>query len=390
MGKSIVIGNVRGIAIKVHPSFLLVIPWTVVNWGYFGGNGLPGVLFGAVLMTLLFTFVLLHELGHSFAAQHYGIAVRDITLLPIGGVARIEQLPLEPQREIAIALAGPAVNLGIAALFGPPVILIAAAHRFTNPFQIVTLLTDVSPSGFISYLFFTNVSLVLFNLLPAFPMDGGRVFRAFLSFFVPRLTATRLAVGLGQGFAVALAVLGLAIQVPSLLLVAIFIIIAAFSEGTAVRVEDTLRKLKVGQFILWDLGGVNEHHPLSYALRGGPRDVAVVNSDRRVVGMLWRHELMQALNGGASRHRTVRELMDAEASVADVDDTIYDVQQRMIATGRWAIPITENGYYRGIFTSERFWYVYRHVTRRPWLDWRARLWRLVGLIAFRRTRFGSR
>lgn len=390
MGKSIVIGNVRGIAIKVHPSFLLVLPWTILNWGYFGGNGILGILFGVVLMTLLFTFVLLHELGHSFAAQHYGVAVRDITLLPIGGVARIEQLPVQPQREIIIALAGPMVNLAIAALFAPPVMLITAAHHFTNPFQSITLLTDISPSGFIFYLFFTNVSLVLFNLLPAFPMDGGRVFRAFLSFFLPRLTATRLAVGVGQGFAIALAVLAIAIQAPSLLLVAIFIVIAAFSEGTAVRVEDTLRKLKVGQFILWDLGGVNENHPLTYALRGGPRDVAVVNSDGRVVGMLWRHEVMQALNGGASRHRTVRELMDAEASVADVDDTIYDVQQRMIATGRWAIPITEGGYYRGIFTSERFWYVYRHVTRRPWLDWRTRLWRIVGLNAFRRSRFGSR
>ncbi len=390
MGKSIVIGNVRGIAIKVHPSFLLVIPWTILNWGYFGGNGVGGVFFGAILMTLLFTFVLLHELGHSFAAQYYGIGVRDITLLPIGGVARIEQIPLQPGREIVIALAGPSVNLAIAALFAPPVVLIAAAHRFTTPLQLITLLTEVSPSGFIFYLFFANISLVLFNLLPAFPMDGGRVLRAFLSFFAPRLTATRVAVGVGQSFAVALAVLGLAAQVPSLLIIAVFIVVAAFTEGTAVRVEDTLKKLKVGQFMLWDLGGVNENHPLPYALRGGPRDVAVINNDGRVVGMLWRHEVMQALNGGAIRYRTVRELMDAEATVAEMDDTIYDVQQRMIATGRWAIPIVENGQYRGIFTGERFWYVYRHVTRRPWLDWRARLLRLAELIGFRRARFGSR
>ena len=163
----------------------------------------------------------------------------------------------------------------------------------------------------------------------------------------------------------------MAIQAPSLILVAIFVVAAAFIEGTAVRVEDTMRKLKVGQFILWDMGGVNENHSLPYALRGGPRDVAVVNQDGRVLGMLWRHEVMQALNGGASRYRTVRELMDAEATIADVDDTVYDVQQRMVATGRWAIAVTENGYYRGIFTSERFWHVYRHVTRRPWLDARA-------------------
>lgn len=390
MGKSVVIGNVRGIAIKVHPSFLLVIPWTILNWGYFGGNGVSGIAFGAVLMTLLFTFVLLHELGHSFAAQYYGIGVRDITLLPIGGVARIEQIPMQPGREIAIALAGPSVNLGIAALFAPPVVWIAGANQFTSPLQVIALLTEVSPSGFIFYLFFANLSLVLFNLLPAFPMDGGRILRAFLSFFAQRLTATRLAVAIGQIFAIALVILGLAARVPSLLLIAVFIVVAAFTEGTAVRVEATLRKLRVGQFMLWDLGGVNENHPLPYALRGGPRDVAVVNNDGRVVGMLWRHEVMQALNGGAIRYRTVRELMDAEATVAEMDETIYDVQQRMITTGRWAIPIVENGQYRGIFTGERFWYVYRHVTRRPWLDWRSRLLRLMDLIVLRGPRYGNR
>jgi Zn-dependent protease len=390
VGRSLVIGRVRGIEIKMHPTFLLVLPWTVLNWGYFGGHGILGVGFGLILMTLLFAFVVLHELGHSFMALHYGIGVRDITLLPIGGVARIEQLPVEPRREIAIALAGPAVNLGIAALFAPPVALIAAANRVTHPIELLGYLTDMSPTGFILYLFFTNVTLVLFNLLPAFPMDGGRVLRAFLSFFAARLTATRLAVGLGQLIGIALAVFGFVIGAPSLILVALFVVVAAFIEGTAVRVEDTMRKLKVGQFILWDLGGVNEHHPLPYALRGGPRDVAVVNADGRVVGMLWRHEVMQALNGGAGRHRTVRELMDAGATVADVDDTVYDVQQRMVATGRWAIPVTENGCYRGIFTSERFWHVYRTVSRRPWLEARARLFRLIEAIAFRRARLGSR
>jgi predicted transcriptional regulator len=106
--------------------------------------------------------------------------------------------------------------------------------------------------------------------------------------------------------------------------------------------------------------------------------------------MLWRHEVMQALNGGASRVRTVRELMDTEATVADVSDSVYNVQQRMVATGRWAIPITEEGRYKGIFTSERFWHVYRNVSRRPWLDVRTRLWRAFETIAQRRTRFGSR
>ncbi len=390
MGKSLVIGQVRGIEIKIHPSFLLVLPWTAINWGYFGGYGLAGVGFGLILMGLLFAFVVLHELGHSFVALHYGVGVRDITLLPIGGVARIEQIPLSPLREIAIALAGPAVNLVIAILFIPPVLLITVANGLHNPFALIYYLTDISPTGFILYLFFTNVTLVLFNLLPAFPMDGGRVLRAFLNLFTTRLLATRIAVAIGQGIAVLIAVFAIMEQIPTLFLVSVFVIFAAYSEGAAVRVEDTLRKLTVGQFILWDLGGVNEQHPLPYALRGGPRDVAVVNNDGRVLGMLWRHEVMQALNGGASRNRTVKELMDRDASVADVSDTVYDVQQRMVATGRWAMPITENGYYRGIFTSERFWHVYRNVSRRPWLDLRMRAGKLVSSLWQRRSRVGNR
>ncbi len=386
MWKSLVVGRVRGIEIKVHPTFLLVVPWVILNWGYFGGYGPLGVAFGMVLVILLFAFVLLHELGHCFVALHYGVGVRDITLLPIGGVARIEQLPSEPGREIAIALAGPAVNLAIAILFAPPVALIALGNGVDHPLALIPLLMDTSPSGFILYLFFTNVTLVLFNLIPAFPMDGGRVLRAIFSLFTARLTATRIAVGVGQVFAALLIILGIASRTPSLILIALFVIVAAFAEGTAVRVEETMRKLKVGQFILWDMGGIGEHHPLTYALRGGPRDIAVVSPEGRVVGMLWRHELMQALNGGASRYRTVRELMDAGVVVADVDDTIYEVQQRMVATGRWAMPITENGLYRGIFTNDRFWHVYRNVNQRPWLEFRARCLRLIAALAAQRAR----
>lgn len=377
MGKSLVIGQVRGIEIKVHPTFLLVVPWIVYNWGYNGGYGAIGIAFGVLLMLLLFTFVVLHELGHSFAALRYGVAVRDITLLPIGGVARIEQLPVEPGRELAIALAGPAVNFVIALLFAPPVLLIAAARGVSNPLELLGIITDITPAGFIVYLFFTNVMLVAFNMLPAFPMDGGRVLRALLSFFLSRLSATRIAVGLGQLLGLLLCIFGVTMRGPSLLLVGLFVIVAAYYEGTAVRVEDTMRKLRVGQFILWDMGGIGEHHPLPYALRGGPRDVAVVNGEGRVLGMLWRHELMQALNGGASRFRTVGELMDTEAGIADVDDTVYDVQRRMIDSGRRALPVTENGHYRGIFTSDRFWHLYQHIARRPWLDLRARVQRLV-------------
>lgn len=373
MWKSITIGRVWGIEIKAHPSVVLVVPWVAFNWGRGDGGGLSGVAFGLILMVLLFAFVVLHELGHCYAAIHFGVQVRDITLFPIGGVARIEHLPEDPGREITIAMAGPAVNFGIALLFAPPVAWIAHARGVVNPLELLGIVSDLSASGFIVYLFFTNVMLVLFNLLPAFPMDGGRVLRAALTYFSGRLLATRIAAGLGQALGALLCAIGTFAWIPSLIVIGIFIITAAYFETTAVRVEHSFRKMRVGQFILWDLGGIAEHHPLTYALRGGPRDVAVVNGDGRVLGMLWRHDVMQALNGGASRHRTVGELMDTAAARADVDDTIYDVQQRMQLSGQHALPVTENGLYRGIFTNDRLWHVYGHVARRPWHSVRTRI-----------------
>ncbi|MGN6700473.1 MAG: site-2 protease family protein, partial [Thermomicrobiales bacterium] len=137
MGRSLVIGRVRGIDIKVHPTFLLVLPWVALNWGYLGGYGVAGAGFGLVLVLILFAFVVLHELGHSLLALHYGVGVRDITLLPIGGVARIEQLPVDPWREIALALAGPAVHFVIALLVCPPVLLIASAQGASNPLELL-------------------------------------------------------------------------------------------------------------------------------------------------------------------------------------------------------------------------------------------------------------
>lgn len=375
MWKSVTIGRVRGIEIKAHPSVGFVVPWVAYNWGLGEGGGLVSVIFGLILMVLLFAFVVLHELGHSFAALRFGVRVRDITLLPIGGVATIENLPEDPGREITIALAGPAVNLAIALLFAPPVAWLAYARGDTDPLHLLGIVSDLSPSGFIVYLFFTNVMLVVFNLVPAFPMDGGRVLRAVLTYFTGRLTATRVAAGLGQALGALFCAVGVLNWTPSLILIGVFIITAAYFEATAVRVEHSFRQMRVGQFIVWDLGGIAEHHPVTFALRGGPRDVAVVNADGRVLGMLWRHEVMQALNGGASRHRTVGEIMDTGAARADIDDTIYDVQQRMQSSGQHALPVTDHGIYRGIFTNDRLWHVYSHVARRPWHEVRARLLR---------------
>ncbi len=205
--------------------------------------------------------------------------------------------------------------------------------------------------------------IVLFNLLPAFPLDGGRVLRAGLSAVVGREPGTRVAAIVGQALALGLAVLGLWLRIFTLPLIALFVAVVAQAEWRAVRLEGAMRRLRVGQFALWDMGGIAPHHPLTYALRGGPRDVAVTDNGR-VVGMLWRNQLLRALHGGASG-RTVADVMDTEVVTADVDDSVYDVQQRMNQLNRWAFPVIEDGQYRGIFTADRFVHVYRQLAPSP-------------------------
>jgi Zn-dependent protease len=359
VGRSLRLGMVRGIVINVHPSFALVLLWVLYQWGISAGAGVAGMLFGTLVLLAVFACVLLHELAHALVALRYGLRVRDITLLPIGGVARIEQTALLPKAEAAIALAGPVLNLLIAALLAPFVILVAAMRDADNPLSVILYANELSPAGFLLYLWVANILLAVFNLLPAFPMDGGRVLRAWLSTYRTRLTATRVAVAVGQVMAVALAIGGVLVGDYLMPLVSAFILFAAWTEGRHVRIEATLRRLEVGQFALWDAGGVGPDEPLSHAIKGGPRDL-VVTQGSTVVGMLWRSEILKHLND-AQRGMVVRDLMDRRFNAVEAGDSVYDVHLWMQAADRTAVPVVIESKYRGIFTSERLAHVYAYL-----------------------------
>ncbi|MDP9365883.1 MAG: site-2 protease family protein [Chloroflexota bacterium] len=365
---SLTLGRVRDVEVKLHPTFGLVVLWALYSYG----ADLPGLaaagaaLFGLLLVCLVFACVLLHELGHSFMAMHYGHRVRDVTLSVIGGVARIEYFPTRPASEMMIALAGPAVNLAILVALLPPLLLYGVLSGFDAPGDYLAALAafDVSAGGLLLGLFYANALIAIFNLLPAFPMDGGRILRAALSLLVGREAGTRTAVLVGQALAVAFAVaslvwLGNVVAV----LIAVFVVVMAQAEGRAVRLEGAMRRLRVGQFALWDMGGIAPGRRLTDALRGGPRDVAVTDGGR-VVGMLWRHELLHELRGGG-HHLTVGDVMDPDVVTAGVDESVYDVQQRMNRLNRWAIPVVEDGLYRGLFTADRFVHVYHQIAPFP-------------------------
>lgn len=210
------LGRVAGIDIDIHVTFLLLLAWVGLS-RLFTGYGLDGALFSVALMGIVFGVVVLHELGHALAARRFGIATRNITLYLIGGVARLARMPQKPGQELAVALAGPAVNLVLAVLSG--LLLLEWSHAL------------------LGWFFTINVVLLGFNLLPAFPMDGGRVLRALLAMRMPRLRATETAVRVGRWMAVLLGVAGLFGNF-SLLLIALFVWFSGGAELAMVRRQE--------------------------------------------------------------------------------------------------------------------------------------------------------
>ena len=366
MRKSFAVARFHGVEVRLHPTFVLVFLWVLIDWRRFGFAAGPSVLvFTAGLVVLVFACVLVHEFGHVFMARQRGVHVHDVSLSAVGGVARMEQLPEDdPRSEILIAMAGPVANLALAAAIAPVILAAGVSSGFSNVEHYARTVFQPSPVGLLTTLFYANFLLLVSNLLPAFPMDGGRVFRAGLSAVLGRQTATRVAVGVGIALAMLLLMYSVfVLQSVVLALVAIFIAVVALAEDRAVRLESTLKRMRVGQFALWDMGGIAPDQPLAYALRGGPRDMVVTNGGK-VVGMLWRNRLLAEIGAGV-RERTVEDVMEPGVPTLDVDASIYDVQRLMADQQRWAVPVTENGVYRGIFTGDRFLHIYRQVSPDP-------------------------
>ena len=382
MLRPINVTRLLGVDINIDLSIVLVI---VLAWFHWGHNGsITAFLWGMVLVVLIFLSVLAHELGHAMMARECGVQVLDVTLSPIAGVARIEQAALTPRDDLFIALAGPAMNLAIFMFLFPWMLLRGVVAGPEALFAAGDQFRDLGLSTLVSAVAIVNLGLMLFNLVPAFPLDGGRVLRAFLSTRMSRRQATVIATRIGIGFAGLLIVLGIVNRDPIMPLLGLFIIWAAYFESRVSRIEDQMQSLRVGSYALWDSGGISPEVPLSYALRGGPRDM-VVTQKGRVVGILWRNRLLNHLDGGVGG-RIVADIMEDPLYVADVSESLWDVQRRMNALNTRAIPVTEKGLYRGIFSADRFLNLYRQIA--PGLqehDWEiSEEWRDAVLDTFRR------
>ena len=225
------IGEIAGIGVFVHATFLILVVWIGLSY-WQSERSIAAVIEGVGFILALFGCVVLHELGHALAARRYGIATRDITLLPIGGVARLERMPEDPKQEIVVAIAGPLVNVVIAAAI--------YVGLFISGNVISSEQVTIVGGSFLVSLMLVNVILVLFNLIPAFPMDGGRVLRAVLATKMDYATATQQAAHVGQLIALVFGLLGLFTN-PFLVFIALFVWIGAAAEASMAQVKSASR-----------------------------------------------------------------------------------------------------------------------------------------------------
>jgi Zn-dependent protease/predicted transcriptional regulator len=301
---SLKVGQLAGTAIYVHVTFFVLLAWIGVVGGLEKGS-IAAAAEAVGFITTLFGCVVLHEFGHAFMARRFAIRTRDIVLFPFGGVGRLERIPEVPSQEFLIALAGPAVSLSIAAG------LVTALRLQGSAPQLEEFATgNVS---FAERLMFINAGLAVFNLLPAFPMDGGRVLRALLAMRLDYVRATELAARIGQGMAVVFAIVG-ALANPLLVIIALFVWMGAAGEAGLAQVKRALRGTTVDTAMRTEFGALAPGDAVGQAaemaIRRAQRDFPVL-LDGHVVGLLTRRDLVRSLSeDGADRtagdvmHRT--------------------------------------------------------------------------------------
>ncbi|TCJ20656.1 CBS domain-containing protein [Rubrobacter taiwanensis] len=358
MGGSFKILRVFGIDVKIHWTFFLLFVF-FGGWGYLQtGNVLGGVLMTALIL-VLFVFVLLHEFGHALVALRQGIDVPDITLLPIGGLARLKTLPERPWDEVKIAIAGPAVNFALAALLYLPAYLLFGVSPLTLPAPELLAEGRIHSAGLIlNYLGLMNIILGVFNMIPAFPMDGGRILRGLLATRFGPVRATDISSAVGQFFAFAFFVFGLLSGNFLLALIAVFIFFGAMGESQIVRQRELMRGLTVA-----DVMGnkrrtetVTPYHNFGQVLdavvHGYQEDFPVVEEDGRLVGMITRDEIFKAAHS-SDRWLNVRDLMRTDfPTISPEADLFTEGYQLLQENNIRAVPVVEEGELVGMLTID--------------------------------------
>lgn len=337
--------RVGGIDIKVHFTFLIFLVWFGFTYYFFGG--VPAAVQGLLFIVLLFACVLLHELGHALMARRFGVRTPDITLLPIGGIARLERIPEKPVQELLIAIAGPMVNVVIAAVL---ILLLRQGGKVTD-------LAEIGTPGLalMSKLAIVNVFLVLFNLIPAFPMDGGRILRSLLAMRIDYVKATHIAARTGQVLAILFGVLGLFFN-PLLIFIALFVYLGATQEAAMAQVKGISKGLPVSAAMVTEFkalpGGMTLEAAAEAVLRTPQQDFPVVHEDNRPLGMVTREEIVTLLRRSGGAVLLGQTLEGPIATVHPADD-LGEALVRLQQSGNSALAVVdEAGQLVGMVTSQ--------------------------------------
>jgi Zn-dependent protease/CBS domain-containing protein len=334
MKYSLKIFTILGIPVELHFSFILLMAFIYVIAFL---KLVPGInLQTAILITLLFVTVVLHELSHSYLAQRYGIRIERIVLLPIGGVSAMEEIPSDPGQELRISLAGPLVNFLIAALCYPLLLILGRSYPYL--------------SAFISYFILVNLILGAFNLLPAFPMDGGRVLRAYLAERMNYIRATELAASVGKQLAIIMAIVGILIlRNPFLILVAIFVYIGADQEYQTVLISRLLGEMRVEEIMSPEVTTVTPENTVKEVLEimfqekhmGYP-----VLEGNNPIGIVTFHDLSRVAE--KDKDKQISQFMSSDLVVTSPNEPLTDALEKLNQNKVGRLPVLEKGKLVGI------------------------------------------
>lgn len=348
MKGSLLIAKISGIKIRIHWTFMILIAWIIISEARRGSNAEEVLWTLGFIMAIFFT-IILHELGHALTAKQFNFKTRDITLLPIGGVARMDNLPNKPMQEFLVAIMGPMVNLAIAFIL---FLTIDTSRDLTE----ITSDLHINGSNFLFHLYTANIFLALFNLIPAFPMDGGRVLRALLATSMKRAKATRIAAIIGQIIAVGFVFLGLLYN-PVLLIIGVFIFIGAQAESTMETTREVLKDIKVGDILMHSYTELQAKEPLSTAVAmilDSQERAFIIKDDGQLKGTLSKTEVIQGLAkfGNAAR---IEQAMKTNVIPLQEKDKLSDVIQQYSDGSETLMPVFSGDKLIGVLNLENIY-----------------------------------
>lgn len=357
MNLSFTLTRIAGIPIRLHITFFLVILLGGWQWSQRAADPLSGAIFGAALMIALFLCVVLHELGHSLTARAFGIETREILLMPLGGVAQLNKNPERPKHELLIALAGPLVNVVIAVLLvivGLTPQLDLFSYLLNGQGLSTLLSSEPTIRNFLMWLLSANVSLVLFNLIPAFPLDGGRIFRSLLAMVLDARAATRIATVVGQLIAIGLGIFSLANGNFLLALIAVFIFVGASQESAVAESKVVLTTHRLGdaynRHVITLQNGNRLSHVVDYLMTSYQPDFAVLFG-KKLLGVVTREDAMNAL-AAYDYDPFVSEIMRREVLKLDANLNLDEAREQLTENSARMAAVYDQDDFLGLINLE--------------------------------------